>query len=89
MKSLDKAAQLAMLPDCPIHTVDLTVILLSPPRLPFEADALRALRPWLEALSEGLIERGALAVAAVAAVQARAVRLLLGAARRDEMTWRT
>jgi hypothetical protein len=25
MKSLDKAAQLAMLPDCPIHTVDLTV----------------------------------------------------------------
>ena len=31
--------------------------LLSPPRLPFEADALPALRPWLEALSEGLIER--------------------------------
>jgi hypothetical protein len=25
IKSLDKAAQLAMLPDCPIHTVDLTV----------------------------------------------------------------
>jgi hypothetical protein len=31
--------------------------LLSPPRLPFEADALPALRPWLEALSEGLNER--------------------------------
>ena len=31
--------------------------LLSPPLLPFEADALPALRPWLEALSEGLIER--------------------------------
>jgi ribonucleotide reductase alpha subunit len=27
------------------------------PLLPFEADALPALRPWLEALSEGLIER--------------------------------
>jgi hypothetical protein len=32
--------------------------LLSPPRLPFDAEeALLPLRPWLEALSEGLIER--------------------------------
>ena len=28
--------------------------LLHPPRLPFGAEALPALRPWLEALSEGL-----------------------------------
>jgi hypothetical protein len=31
--------------------------LLHPQRLPFEADELPALRPWLEALSEGLTER--------------------------------
>jgi hypothetical protein len=30
--------------------------LLSPPRLPFGAEALPSLRPWLEALSEGLTE---------------------------------
>ena len=29
---------------------------LHPPRLPFGAEALPALRPWLEALSEGLVE---------------------------------
>ena len=28
-----------------------------PPRLPFGAEALPSLRPWLEALSEGLTER--------------------------------
>jgi hypothetical protein len=31
--------------------------LLSPQRLPFEADALPSLRPWLEALLESLTER--------------------------------
>ena len=33
--------------------------LLHPPRLPFGAEALPALRPWLEALSAGLTERAA------------------------------
>jgi hypothetical protein len=33
--------------------------LLQPPRLPFGAEALPPLRPWLEALSAGLTERAA------------------------------
>ena len=33
--------------------------LLHPPRLPFGAEALPPLRPWLEALSAGLTERAA------------------------------
>jgi hypothetical protein len=33
--------------------------LLSPPRLPFGAEAPPPLRPWLEALSDGLTERAA------------------------------
>ena len=35
--------------------------LLSPPRLPFGAEALPELRPWIEALSAGLAERAVLA----------------------------
>ena len=33
--------------------------LLSPPRLPFEADALPELRTWIEALRDGLVAREA------------------------------
>jgi hypothetical protein len=38
------------------------VSLLHPPRLPFGAEALLSLRPWLEALSDGLTERAEEAV---------------------------
>jgi len=33
--------------------------LLSPPRLPFGAEALPVLRPWIEALRDGLVAREA------------------------------
>ena len=35
--------------------------LLSPPRLPFGAEALPELRPWIEALRDGLVAREAAA----------------------------